>query len=199
MAPILSLPMELFLKVVGNLEFATDVHAVAMTFRGLHGAANDRLYNYFAKRHSPLGLRNVVNAGNVASKQALISAGARSRDGSSEPIRLAAARRDLEMVHLLVQSWVSPTEGELFLEQPLLASMKAGQTDVFEYLLDRGSTCSGVVRYGSQYLLILAATEGHPSIVEYLVNKRGLPVNGVTRQNQTALWEAAILGNLDMV
>jgi hypothetical protein len=115
--PLLSLPTELLLEIIGNQEFASEVNTGVKTCRRLRDVANYLLYRYFAKRYSPRGLENVIEAGNVTAMNALVLSGAKRRDGSSNPIQMAAARGNPEMVRLLVQFCsLSPIEDKCCLE-----------------------------------------------------------------------------------
>jgi ankyrin repeat protein len=176
------------------------VNTIAQTCNHLHAAANDRLYGYFAERYSIRGLEKVVESGNVTAMRGLISAGASGRDGLSNQIRLAAAQGDLAMVRLLVQfGSSSPAEMKLHLKKPLLAAITAGHIDVLDYLLDIGVICLDFTHHELQQLLIAAAVDGHPSSVEHLVKRRGVPVDALGEGDATALWAAARCANLATV
>lgn len=172
MANLMSIPTELVALIVDELDYASEVNAVAQTCHRLHDIANVRLYSFYAKRYSPHGLNRIVENGNVDAIEKLLSAG----------------------LNFDSAYYSHGTETET----PLLLAASAGQVDIINAFVDvRGP--SVVLKWGPQ-LLQDAAVNDHPNVVDLLLNM-GVPVDEPTTgsNRRTALSFAAEEGSLESV
>ena len=122
-------------------------------------------------------LINAVKAGDTASVQRMLAAGAdvNSRDGEgSTLLMLAAHAGDLPMVKVLIEGGADVNACDERGWSPLAkavynAELKRGFADVVKALIDAGANIEAAIGYGVRPLM-LAAGYGETEVVEALLN-----------------------------
>lgn len=204
MASITTMPTELVLAILDELEYASQVSAVSLTCRRLYGIASDYLYEHYAKTYSPHGLHRVIENGNDDAVYQLLLAGiefdtAYYLDGSpfKSPLRVAASNGHVHILDTFANffgnSIVTVCADELARD-----AIDNGHRAVLDYLAWLGATLDQPDPYTLRCNLSYAAEKGQLECVKLLVEiDRSYNVRDVFEQ--TPLWWACKEGHLDVV
>lgn len=139
------------------------------------------------------GLINAVKAGDTASAQQMLAAGAdvNTRDGESTTVLMLAAHSgDLAMVKMLLEGGADVNACDVRGWSPLAKAvynpeLKVGFAEVVQTLIDAGANIEAAIGYGVRPLM-LAAGYGETAVVEALLNA-GADVRASNEGGFTAL------------
>ncbi|MDM5233065.1 ankyrin repeat domain-containing protein [Lysinibacillus pakistanensis] len=113
-------------------------------------------------------------------------------------LMIATYNQDVEAVKLLIDAGANVNIQDDLLNTPFLYAGAEGYLDILKLTIQAGADPTIVNRYGGT-ALIPAAEHGHVEVIEELLNNTTIDVNHVNRLGWTALMEAIILNNGNLI
>lgn len=204
MASFTTIPTEIVLIILGELEYASEVSALGQTCRRLHEVTDDYLITHFAPTYSPLGLHRVIEAGNLDAFNKVLLAGVefdtpfyRRASPEQTPLRLAASKGQVTIIDSLARFFGPSTVTDKAYEVAKEA-VQNGHVAVLDQLLWMGASLDIPDEFTMRTILSIAAEHGQLECVQFLFNN-GCNVNSWDVFQQTTLWWACKQGHLDVV
>lgn len=204
MASLATIPTEVLWLVLSELDYASEVNAVAQSCRRLHEIANDYLYGHHARTYSPQGLHRVIEDGNVDAINKLFLAGVDFGDfyylqasSSKTPLQLAAAKGQVTILDAVAQ-FFGPLAVTDWAEELGTDAIDNGHSAVFDFLMWLGVSLDVPNEFTGRTFLSLAAEKGQLQCLQLLFNT-GCNINSYDVFRQTPLWWACKEGHLDVV
>ncbi|KAH8696530.1 ankyrin repeat-containing domain protein [Talaromyces proteolyticus] len=229
MPDILGLPLEILYLILDDLEYASDVNAVAQTCRRLYQVANNPyLYPKFAQACSPMGLERIANNNNVDAIRKFLSSGVdfdqlyraiRSPPDGLTSILLnlcgpeyfskTISKRDLAEIairrgHLdLLRLFISDNSLDTHIHEPILNATRDGPLESVKLLIEAGFKVNRTDGY--YFPLLAAADKGSLDKVRLLLDAGADPNLEAFRPPRPhepvykPLQRAAIRGHRDVV